>query len=231
MKKSMIAMMAAAAMSTGVFAVQAGEQDTPTKLYNYLSSRKAGDKAALSCYTKATQKSMENFARAKEAAEKRDALTFMRYTTFAYKADAEDAQIQKVVDYYKSMNPEMLNQMMDAYLKTSPVTDMKSEVLEEKVNGNVATLKVRNSWTENGKAQSVVAETKLYKVNGKWYSGMTDEEGKKLEKASLDALDMLLRQIDAAKGNAAAPAGTADSAPAEESNPVISFFQSIADIF
>ena len=42
---------------------------------------------------------------------------------------------------------------------------------------------------------------------------------------------MLLRQIDAAKGNAAAPAGTADSAPAEESNPVISFFQSIADIF
>ena len=130
MKKSMIAMMAAAAMSAGVFAVQAGEQDTPTKLYNYLSSRKAGDKAALSCYTKATQKSMENFARAKEAAEKRDALTFMRYTTFAYKADAEDAQIQKVVDYYKSMNPEMLNQMMDAYLKTSPVTDMKSEVLE-----------------------------------------------------------------------------------------------------
>ena len=70
MKKSMIAMMAAAAMSAGVFAVQAGEQDTPTKLYNYLSSRKAGDKAALSCYTKATQKSMENFARAKEAAEK-----------------------------------------------------------------------------------------------------------------------------------------------------------------
>ena len=206
MKKSMIAMMAAAAMSAGVFAVQAGEQDTPTKLYNYLSSRKAGDKAALSCYTKATQKSMENFARAKEAAEKRDALTFMRYTTFAYKADAEDAQIQKVVDYYKSMNPEMLNQMMDAYLKTSPVTDMKSEVLEEKINGDVATLKVRNSWTENGKAQSVVAETKLYKV-------------------------MLLRQIDAAKGNAAAPAGTADSAPAEESNPVISFFQSIADIF
>ena len=129
------------------------------------------------------------------------------------------------------MNPEMLNQMMDAYLKTSPVTDMKSEVLEEKINGDVATLKVRNSWTENGKAQSVVAETKLYKVNGKWYSGMTDEEGKKLEKASLDALDMLLRQIDAAKDNAAAPAGTADSAPAEESNPVISFFQSIADIF
>ena len=143
MKKSMIAMMEAAAMSAGVFAVQAGEQDTPTKLYNYLSSRKAGDKAALSCYTKATQKSMENFARAKEAAEKRDALTFMRYTTFAYKADAEDAQIQKVVDYYKSMNPEMLNQMMDAYPGTYQSLLQIIHACGERLNGAVKSHKER----------------------------------------------------------------------------------------